>query len=264
MPIPAPIPDRPEPFGYKQIWLAVKGVEPSEVASALGLEWCQSANWAQGIDRAYRSYFDSKRGWYNSRVEIFVAPPVRGWTLAVGGIGALPAIESSEWIPWLEGLSERLGHVQFFGTHRVSNCAAWAKAENGRILRAFAYADGRFFEAGPRTTEEIELGFDFLDVSRATPEQIAAHGAKREAEFLREREIAAELQRIRDGASSNSEELDRAVYDESQFGSRLELLDPDEDSVMMIAGCWSLDPTRLDEIETEPGLGLLGTFRMRR
>jgi hypothetical protein len=257
------VPDRPVPFGYKQMWLALWDAEPSALAGALGLADVRPATWKEGIERSYESGYDATRRVWRKWLEIFVSPPVRGWTLVVGGIGAFPPIEHAEGVDRLRDLSTRFGHVQHFGTHRVSSYVAWAKARDGRVERAFAWADETLLDFGERTPEEVELGFDFLDDRRATPAEIEAHAAKEEAEFARMRAIRAELNALRAEAEARGEKLDESVYDDPRFAPRSALLDPEEDSVMMLAARWSLDPTQLDQCGLEPGLGLLGSIGRR-
>jgi hypothetical protein len=157
-----PIPDRPVIFGYKQIWLAISATAPQVVADAIGLIDARTSTWKEGIERSYEQGYDREQRQFREWQEIFVSPPVLSWILAVGGIGALPNACLPEWLPWLRNLSALLGHVQSFGTHRVSSAAYWAKARDGRIIRACGYMDGRtLVNEGDLTPEEIALGFDF-------------------------------------------------------------------------------------------------------
>ena len=73
-----------------------------------------------------------------------------------------------------------------------------------------------------------------------------------------------ELESLEAEAKARGEELDESVYNDPRFDSRFALLWPDEDSVMMLAGRWCLDPTKLEEYGIEPGLGLLGSIPRRR
>jgi hypothetical protein len=258
------IPDRPVAFGYKQVWLAVRDAEPQVVADIVGVIDRRASTWKEGIDRAYEQGFDRERQEWRKWQDIFVSPRVLGWTLAVGGIGALPAPSMPEWLPWVCDLSRKLGHVQSFGTHRVSSAVFWAKAERGHVLRAYAYADGSTsVNVGDLTPEETSLGFDFLDERRATPAEVAAHQAKLDGEFARFREMQAEAERLRAEAEDRGEEFDWSILDQERFASKYDLLEPGEDSVMMLAGRWSLDPTRLEESGLDPGLGLVGRIPRR-
>ena len=66
-------PDRPQPFGFKVNWLALKTSDPLAVVDALDLKETTPANWESGLAVVYG--YDP---W------IFVSPPVGGWVLAVG------------------------------------------------------------------------------------------------------------------------------------------------------------------------------------
>jgi hypothetical protein len=259
-----PAPDRPVAFGYKQHWLAFEGRQPQEVAAALGLKGIRPSTWKEGIERAYNSVYDRDRRSLKDWVEMFVSPPVRGWTLAVGGIGAIPSAEVAGWVPFIRDLSTKHGHVQYFGSHRVSNYVAWAKAEGGRIVRAYGWADETLTNIGDRTPEEVALGFDFLDETRATPVEVEEHQAKVRAEEARMDALRAEVELLRAEAEARGEAMDESVFDDPRFASRFAVLLPNEDSVMMLAGRWSLDPMRLEEYGSEPGLGLLGTIPRQR
>jgi hypothetical protein len=258
------LPDRPVAFGYKQVWLAIRDTKPPVVAETLGLLHTRASTWKEGIERAYEQGYDRERRRYRDLQEIFVSPPVLDWTLAVGGIGALPEPGMGDWTPWLCNLSQILGHVQFFGTHRVSSVVAWAKAERGRIVRAYCNAGGEtLISEGHPTPEEVMLGFDFLDETRATPAEIIAHRAKVDAEMARWEMLMIELEALRAKAEARGERFDEGILDDERYAYRYNLLIPGEDSVMMLAGRWSLDPQQLEEHQIEPGLGLLGKIARR-
>src|SRR5262249_23606728 len=178
-------------------------------------------------------------------------------------IRAIPSAGMAEWAPFLQDLSKKLGHVQYFGTHRVSSYVAWAKAERGHIIRAYGWADETPVNLGARTAAEGELGFDCLDETRATAAEVAEHEAKVDAELARREALRAEMEALEAEAEARGEPWDDSVRDDPRFESRLALLLPDEDSVMMLAGRWSLDPARLEEDPAESGLGLLGSIRTR-
>lgn len=258
-----PIPDRPVAFGYKQHWFAVRDRRPQEVADALGLKDIRPSTWKEGIERAYESGYDRVRHRWPEWVEMFVSPPVRGWTLAVGGIGAIPSAGMAEWIPFLRNLSTKLGDVQYFGTHRISNYVAWAKAARGRIVRAHGWADKTLVNIGDQTPEEVALGFDFLDETRASSAEVEEHQAKVEAEWARMDALQAEAESLRAEAEVRGEELDESIFDDARFESRIDLLLPGEESVMLLADRWGINPMRLEEYSVEPGLGLLGSIPRR-
>jgi hypothetical protein len=140
-------PDHPASFGYKGDWLAVKGSDPQEIATAAGVRNLQPCNWAVGIKRAY---YDA----------VFVTPPIDGWVLLAGVAGSFPDADSSEGIQavkkLLNDLSTRYGEAQYFGTHRGVGYVSWLRSVNGRITRAYAHADGQTFivEGQPTPVEQ--------------------------------------------------------------------------------------------------------------
>ena len=154
----------PVSFGYKMTWLAIHSSDTSAVVAALGLRAVRAVGWAGGIDAAYG---DGPIGAHG----VFVTPTVNGWTLVVG---ALPDAYAPEWLPFLAELSRVCGEVQYFGTHRGVNYQAWARAVDGQVLRAYANGEGGFLDLGPKTAEEVVLGFDFLGEA-ATAEDYAAY-----------------------------------------------------------------------------------------
>jgi len=207
---PQPIPDHPVAFGYKQRWLAVRDRDPQSVADALGLEDTKPSTWREGIERAYDRY----RRRAGECAEVFVSPPVLGWTLAVGGVGVIPEVMMPTFVPFLCSLSATLGHVQYFGNHRVSCFAAWAKAEDGRIVRAYGAVDYTTrVNIGAPTPEEIELGFDFLD-EKAPPSEVAEHKAKVEADRVRMEALRAEVEALRAAAEARGERVDERIFDD--------------------------------------------------
>ena len=151
-------PDPPVGFGYKMAWLAIQSEDPGPVLEALGLEDVVPANWRSGVTAAYR--YGEER--------VFVTPVVSGWVLCAGH--SLPSLGSSDFPAWkefMQALAARFADVQYFANHRVSGYAAWGRYRNNRFLRAYAAADDPMIDEGEKTSEEIELGFDF-----ATPENL--------------------------------------------------------------------------------------------
>jgi len=249
-----PISDRPVDFGYKQQWLAVWDRDLRAVVEALDLKESKPSTWREGVERVY----DLARHRAGACAEVFVSPPVLGWTLAVGGVGVVPAVEMPAFVPFFCSLSARLGHVQYFGSHRVSCYAAWAKAERGRIVRAYAAVDYTTrVKIGAPTAEEIELGFDFLD-ENATPSEVARHEARVEADRFRMDALRDEIEAMMNVAEARGERFDESILDDERFVSRFDRLIPCEDSVMVLASRWSIDPMRLEASEVRPGLGLIG------
>ena len=147
------IPDTPIPFGYKCAWIAVKTDSGGNLLPVLQLSNIRQANWQTGIEAAYDGF-------------VFVAPLIRGWTLVISAFGGLPNIgkdeNSSDWMTLMTKLAQLSDDVQYFGSHRVSDFAAFARFVNGTLQRKYAYGDGEVLtEYGSRTVAEIELGFKF-------------------------------------------------------------------------------------------------------
>ncbi len=109
----------------------------------------------------------------------------------------------------------------------------------------------------PVALEEIERGLDFLD-ENATPSEVAEHEARVEADRVRMDALREEIEAMVAAAGARGERFDESVLDDERFASRFDRLVPNEDSVMLLASRWSIDPTRLEASEVGPGLGLIG------
>jgi hypothetical protein len=152
-------PDRPQPFGYRMSWLAVRTRDTGGVVEALGLAEPESANWASGLGTVYDAKFGAQR--------VFVSPPVNGWTLVASN--ALPHPASRRFIdksmPLLMVLSERFVEVQYFASYPQLDFFAWARVIDGRLIRAFAINDeGMVWNRGRPTKEEKAMGLKLFDV----------------------------------------------------------------------------------------------------
>jgi hypothetical protein len=232
------------PFGYKQHWLAVRDKDSSAVAGALGLQEVCAVAFAEGIARLDGTGPDVDR-------TVFVTPAIGRWTLAVGGTRVIPQARNQDWIPFLERLSVSLGHVQYFGTHRVVGYVAWARSENGRLVRAYAYSGESgetLVNLGQPTPEEKELGIDFLDERSASEDEIKAHEGR-----VSDLERAIH-QYMHDRDPETLNEQEKNIVE--RFIRKYDVTVPDETSVILVAGLWSIDPTRLEG--GVAGLGLLG------
>jgi hypothetical protein len=222
-------PDAPVNFGYKVCWLAIRTQDAAAVIAAAGLMDTHLANWQTGISAAYEGDF------------VFVTPPLEGWTFLVGS--ELPVPDQSNTQGDAPGgrtfgllfgkLSGQFPEVQFFGSHRVSNFAAWARAKSGRIERLFSYADGAVYvNFGPQSAEERSLGF--LDISGLAPEA-ATHALFAAAEK-------------RKPAPTQVQQTGRDPL-------------PDEQDVVDLAKAWSgIDPAQLEQGHFNKGTGTVGRF----
>jgi hypothetical protein len=143
-------------FGYKNGWIAAKGVAPAAAAEALSLRNVRPAGWPEGIEAAYE---------HPGARSVFITPPVDGWVLCVG----LPIafLDMDEVCARLTDWAARLGtEVQFFATHRVTEAHFWARARPSGLERAYGYVGETgetVMDQGPRTAEELALDLDIPD-----------------------------------------------------------------------------------------------------
>lgn len=178
-------PDMPEEFGFKISWFAVKASDPASVLEALEFGGATPANWASGLAAAYGRSQDSE-AW------VFASPPISGWVLVVGSSLPYPSNETHHdfgrrFDELFSRLMNQFEDVQYFGSHRVVDFAAWARAMNGKPLRIFAWSgsDGAVLaNIGEQTPEEAKLGF--TDLSGLSPshaaEKIFAIAGQQQAE----------------------------------------------------------------------------------
>jgi hypothetical protein len=233
-------PDAPEPFGFKVSWFAIKAADSASVLEALEFGEGTPANWASGLAASYGDT-PSSDGW------VFVSPPVGGWILVVGSSLPYPTIETHHDIgrkfdELFARLIKRFDDVQFFGSHRVVDFVAWARALNGTTIRLFGYADaGVLTNFGSQTPEEAKLGF--LDLSGLSPSDAADKLFK----------VAEEQDAQRDAfiTSGLSPREARARV----LQKRRHAL-PDETYVVDLASLWSIDPLQLSKQDHPSGLGM--------
>jgi hypothetical protein len=150
-------PDVPISFGYKLLWLAVQTDDPKDVVIALHLTHVRESNWKAGVDAAYDR-------------QVFVTPSIYGWVLAASF--ALPEIaEDRNDVPaLLTELGKTFADVQFFGTHRIVEYHAWARAIDGKVIRQYAYLgeSGKTLrDEGDPTSEEKSLGLVYDESAQA-------------------------------------------------------------------------------------------------
>jgi hypothetical protein len=144
-------PDLPVPFGYKCAWFAVRTENPLSVAAHLSLRGIRTANWREGVQKAYQA-------------SVFVSPPERGWILAAGRCLANVSPFPQAITPSVEALSLAHGEALFFATDRITETHVWARARSGVLERAFGYSGESgeiLWDQGSKTEEEISLSFDF-------------------------------------------------------------------------------------------------------
>lgn len=142
-------------FHRPACWLAVKTRSGLAVQCALGLYNVKPCSWTDGL---------------MGEEKVFIAPPVRGWILVMGSGLPDPSDDIDACFRFITGLSRRLGQVQFFVASRIVHHHAWIRADNGRIVRAYAWAGKTLWQQGAITSAERELGlrtFGYTD----TPER---------------------------------------------------------------------------------------------
>lgn len=134
-------PDSPLPFGYKTGWLCIQSDDPQTVMEALSLWDSTPCNWAEGLKQA------------GEGGKVFVSPSLDGYVLVVGW--------TEEKLENLSPLAAGSPQLQYFASHRVADYYAWAKYEDGKLLRGYAYVGDRdevAWDQGELTPEEIALG----------------------------------------------------------------------------------------------------------
>lgn len=235
-------PDKPEPFGFKVSWFAVKATDPASVLDALEFREVTPANWASGLAAAYGDSQSTDR-W------IFVSPPIGGWVLVIGGWLPYPTIETHHDIGrrfdvLFSRLMERFDDAQFFGSHRVVDFVAWARALKGKPMRIFAWSGSEgavLANAGEQTPEEAKLGFP--DLSGLSPSDAGDRIFQ-----IAEQQNAEESALIASGLSGREARARLRQNGVHAFVS--------ETDVVELAGLWSIDPTQLSNLDYSPGLGL--------
>jgi hypothetical protein len=240
-------PDAPKPFGFKVSWFAVPASDPASVLDALKFGEATPANWTSGVAAAYWDGPSSDR-W------VFVSPAVGGWVLVVGSYLPYPTLETHHDIGkrfdvLFSRLMQRFDDVQFFGSHRVVDFVAWARAVKGKPTRIFAWSgsDGAVLaNIGEQTPEEAKLGFSNL--SGLSPSDAA------DKIFAIEEEQAVEEDKLVSSGHSRREAWTR-VRQNGRGGF------PEETDVVELAALWSVDPTVLDDQDRPLDLGLAARLR---
>lgn len=130
-------------FGARPaLWLAVRAQEPKAVQTALRLEQPAPCSWTEGM-KGERNFF--------------IGPPVNGWIIVTGSGLPNPSCDVDECYQFLTRLSCQFSQVQFFQADRVLHHHAWARLENGAVIRAYAWAGETVWNQGAKTAAETEL-----------------------------------------------------------------------------------------------------------
>jgi hypothetical protein len=222
-------PDHPVSFGFKTNWFAVRSDDAGQVIASLGLSEPQAANWNSGFNT-----LNERRLMPGGSKYVFVSPPVKGWVLVVGSQLPYPEGREGEARQKIDSsfqhmfgaLSDVFPEVHFFGSYRVVDFVAWARARNGKIERVAAFADGdALANFGELTPEERSLGL--FDVSGLSLKQAAMA-------------IAV----AREGTQSEQQHLV-----------------PREETPLRIAEAWGgIDPSKLEEAGLPKSAGILAVL----
>ena len=133
-----------------RLWCAIRSSSLQAVQTALGLHNAKPCSWGEGMAQL-------------AAHSLLVSPPIRGWVLIVGNSLPDPADDPDKSFHFLRRLSRTLGHVQCFSVQPALNHHAWAKLEDGKVLRAYAWAGETVWNEGALTREEIGLGLKCFD-----------------------------------------------------------------------------------------------------
>jgi hypothetical protein len=125
-------------------WMAVKCTNIQKVQSAIGLHNPTPCPLSEGFSRL-------------NEHKLFISPPVKGWILVVGNSLPDVAEDVDKLFRFLMKVASELGSVQYYAANRVLSHHAWARIENNRVYRAYAWAGETLWNQGERTAAEKEL-----------------------------------------------------------------------------------------------------------
>jgi hypothetical protein len=153
MEIPEPVLSMPQPEGWSgplrpSSWIAIRTHRVAAVQAALNLT--QS-------DRLALDHSSS----------FSVSAPTNGWVLVQGPQLPQPEEDVDACFRLVVNLSRKFGHAQFFSANPLLYYHAWARAERGRIIRAYAWAGKTLWLQGLQTNEEKRLGLACFDYDEA-------------------------------------------------------------------------------------------------
>jgi len=210
-------PDLPEDFGFKMNWFAVNTSDVDAVIERLGFGKGQVANWRSGIRAAY-----SSRVLGYDKDLAFITPPIHGWILIAGAALPYPVMHTAD-------RHEGIGDAFDVLFSRLST----------------AFSDVQFFGSyrgvgfvawARRQTREPDRVFAFGDGD------VYANVGKQTAD-----EMLLGLPNLNDLPLAQATE--RMFEDEVPF--------PDEDAPLLLAGRWSVNPGKLEEMALSPGCGVV-------
>jgi hypothetical protein len=136
-------PSTPVLLENPRAWLAVKSEDLRAIAGALNLHHVGPCSWADAPQRA--------------EDRVFISPPVDGWVLVFGASLPAPEDDVDRFYRFLMDLSRETGLVVYFSADPIFHHHAWVKALNGRVVRAYAWADEVLWNQGDLTQAERDL-----------------------------------------------------------------------------------------------------------
>jgi hypothetical protein len=148
-------------LGLPNRWLAIRSGNPYVVQAALGLHKPTPCSWEEGLSAA-------------TEQKLFISPSVNGWVLVFGSSLPDPADDVDKCFKFVLDVTRKLGQVQFFSYNRVVSYHSWVQADQGRILRAYAWAGKTLWNQGTPTRAESDLGLTCYDYSEGAPRQTFA------------------------------------------------------------------------------------------
>lgn len=136
-------------------WLAVRSHNPREVECALGLQHARLCSWGDALSAPFEP-------------RLFISPPVNGWIVVMGCDLPDPADDIDQCFKFLVGLSHRLGEVQFYARNRAVAHHAWARLNQGKVMRAYAWAGETLWNQGTITEAERDLQMRCLGYTQSS------------------------------------------------------------------------------------------------
>jgi hypothetical protein len=188
-------------------WAVVRSTNTACLREFLGLDPVPLTPWSEALARSREP-------------ELFVSPPVEGWTLLIGGDLPDPVADVDATYCFLLRLSREFGEVQFYSVDRVLNFHAWARYREGRVDRAYAWASETLWNEGRMTLDERLLGCrcraygsepEELPYGEVSPEQTNAERVPLLARrWGPDFATASEILLQQEGVESGGDEADRA------------------------------------------------------
>jgi len=138
------------PFQVPLRWVAVRSTNTPLIRDLLGLSMESAVPWSEALGRSREA-------------DLFISGPVDGWTLILGGRIPDPVQDVESLFRWLHRLSRETGEVHFYAADRVVHSHAWARLNDGRVTRAYAWTGETQWNEGRLTLEERRLGMRCRD-----------------------------------------------------------------------------------------------------